>query len=150
MPRRDSISRPIAPQAETTPLDHAAIRAGFPDGIFSKQILPIGVNFGAMADAGIFYGHLVYIFTAFWYILCSFGIFSRFGMLYQENIRQPYLGLFWSIWYVVPRKNPATLFWSILFYFGLFGMLYQEKIWQPCAGATIANAYTARILFALI
>jgi hypothetical protein len=40
-----------------------------------------------MESVGIFYGHLEY-FTAFWYILCSFGdfviiwyIFHRFGAL---------------------------------------------------------------------
>jgi hypothetical protein len=38
----------------------------------------------AMEDVGIFNGHLVY-FTAIWYILWLFGVFSPF-------------------WYVVPRK----------------------------------------------
>jgi hypothetical protein len=32
----------------------------------------------------VFYGHLVY-FGFVWYILGSFGIFSRFGMFYKEK-----------------------------------------------------------------
>jgi hypothetical protein len=49
-----------------------------------------------MNDVGKFYGHLVYLFTAIWYIVCPFGIFavslvyfSRFGMLYQEKSGNP-------------------------------------------------------------
>jgi hypothetical protein len=45
-----------------------------------------------MEDVGIFYEHLVH-FTVFCYILGTFGIvrgnlvyFSRFGILYQENL----------------------------------------------------------------
>jgi hypothetical protein len=45
-----------------------------------------------MIDVGKFYGHLVH-FTAISYILWLFGVFcghfgilSRFGMLYRENL----------------------------------------------------------------
>jgi hypothetical protein len=50
-----------------------------------------------MEDVGIFYGHLVH-FTVFCYILWTFGIvrgnlvyFSRFGILYQIKIWQPWI-----------------------------------------------------------
>jgi hypothetical protein len=44
-----------------------------------------------MEDVGIFYGHLVY-YTSIWHILWPFGmfgIFFRFGMLYQEKSGNP-------------------------------------------------------------
>jgi hypothetical protein len=48
-----------------------------------------------MEDVGIFYEHLVH-FTAFWYILWTFGILcgnlvylSLFGILYQEKSGNP-------------------------------------------------------------
>jgi hypothetical protein len=53
---------------------------------------PIGVIFGGSCNVGVFYEHLV-DFTAICSILRPFGIFygylvyfSRFGMLYQENL----------------------------------------------------------------
>jgi hypothetical protein len=63
-----------------------------PDGIFSNQLSKFVkiLECLAMKDAGIFYVHLVYIFTAIWYILWLSGIFFPF-------------------WYVVARKNLATL-----------------------------------------
>jgi hypothetical protein len=47
-----------------------------PDGVFSKQKSQFGYILEglAMEDVGMFYGHLVY-FTAYWYIVCPFGIF---------------------------------------------------------------------------
>jgi hypothetical protein len=43
----------------------------------------------------IFYGHLVFFFTAIWYILWLFGIyFSRFGTLYQEKSGNPALNAY--------------------------------------------------------
>jgi hypothetical protein len=54
-----------------------------------------------MEDVGIFYGHLVH-FTAFCYILCTFGIvrgnlvfFSRFGILYKEKSGNPAQETLW-------------------------------------------------------
>jgi hypothetical protein len=53
-----------------------------------------------MKDVGKFYGHFVY-FTAIWYSLWPFGIFcghlgifSHFGMLYQEKSGNPGLRTF--------------------------------------------------------
>jgi hypothetical protein len=58
--------------------------SGLPDGTRNlKPKFPVWINFGGSCN-GIFYGHLVH-FTAIWYILWSFSIFSTF-------------------WYVVPRK----------------------------------------------
>jgi hypothetical protein len=49
-----------------------------------------------MKDAGIFYGHLVYV-TAISYILWPFGIFcGHFGVILQ-------------FWFVVPRKTLPSL-----------------------------------------
>jgi hypothetical protein len=39
----------------------------------------------AMENEGIFHGHLVFV----WYILWSFGIFPRFGVLYHEKSGNP-------------------------------------------------------------
>jgi hypothetical protein len=41
-----------------------------------------------MGNVVVFYGHLEYS-TIIWYILWSFGIFSGYGMLYQENSGNP-------------------------------------------------------------
>jgi hypothetical protein len=41
-----------------------------------------------LRTVGTFYGHLVY-FTAIWYNLWPWSIFSRFGMLYQEKSGNP-------------------------------------------------------------
>jgi hypothetical protein len=43
-----------------------------------------------MENVGIFCDHLEY-FTAIWYILLQFGIFSRFGMFGPRKIWQPCL-----------------------------------------------------------
>jgi hypothetical protein len=68
-----------------------------PDGLFSKQKSQFGkiLECLAMKEVAKFYGHLVY-FTAIWFMLwpfrifCGhFGIFFRFGMLYQEKSGSP-------------------------------------------------------------
>jgi hypothetical protein len=68
--------------------------AGLLDGLFSNQKSKFGLNLEglAMEDVGIFYGHLV-PFMVFHNILWTFAIvhdnlvyFSRFGILYQENL----------------------------------------------------------------
>jgi hypothetical protein len=60
---------------------------------FQTKIPNIGKFWRALQfeDVGIFYGHLVN-FTAFWYILWTFGIFcgnlvyfSRFGIFFHEK-----------------------------------------------------------------
>jgi hypothetical protein len=63
-----------------------------------KPKIPIWVNFGGpligkcrylLWPIGIFDGHLGY-FIATWYIMCSFGTFSSFGIiLYQEKSGNP-------------------------------------------------------------
>jgi hypothetical protein len=45
-------------------------------------------NVGIFCPFGLFYSHWKY-FTAIWYVLWSFGIFPRFGMLYQETSGNP-------------------------------------------------------------
>jgi hypothetical protein len=50
---------------------------------------------------GIFYGYLVYC-MAIWYILWQFGIFCG-HLVYPPQF-----------WYVVPRKNLATQFGTLL------------------------------------
>jgi hypothetical protein len=47
---------------------------------------PFGIFCG---HYGIFGGHLVYYYIVVWYIILLFGIFSRFGMLYQEKSGNP-------------------------------------------------------------
>jgi uncharacterized SAM-binding protein YcdF (DUF218 family) len=56
-----------------------------------------------MKDVGTFNCHLVYFtafwctyFVAIWYISWLFGIFSRFGMLYQEKSGNPALHSRWG------------------------------------------------------
>jgi hypothetical protein len=60
-----------------------------PDGIFSKQKIPIWVNFGGSCNEneilwtfGLFYCNLVYFVVILVY-------FSRFGVLYQEKSVNP-------------------------------------------------------------
>jgi hypothetical protein len=45
IPRRDSISRPIAPQAETLPLDHGA-KSNFYKSDVQMSVANLGLNFG--------------------------------------------------------------------------------------------------------
>jgi hypothetical protein len=50
-----------------------------------------------MEDVGIFYGHMIY-FTTIWYIY-----------LVAISFHSWLLGIFFPFWFVVPRKNLATL-----------------------------------------
>jgi hypothetical protein len=56
-----------------------------------------------MEDVGVFCGHLVYS-VAICCILCPFGILCG-----QWYILWPFGTIFSPFWYVVPRKNLATL-----------------------------------------
>jgi hypothetical protein len=65
-------------------------QTGLPDGILSNQKSKFGQileglameDVGTFWPFGLFYGHLVYFMTI-WHIL--WYVFSRFGMLYQEQ-----------------------------------------------------------------
>jgi hypothetical protein len=72
---------------------------GLPDGLFSNQKSKFGqiLEFLAMEDDGIFYGQLVHFTYSFFVIFYGHlvlfvvigYIFSRFGILYQEQSGNP-------------------------------------------------------------
>jgi hypothetical protein len=75
-------------------------KPGLPDGLFSNQKSQDGYNFRVSFNGrccymvwpfNLFHCHLVY-YVAIWYILWLFGIFSHFGMLYQEQSGNPVEG----------------------------------------------------------
>jgi hypothetical protein len=74
-----------------------SISAGLPDGTFSNQKIPIWVNFGGSGNGRCLYIKrpfvLFYVclvnFVALWNILWLFGVFFRFGMLYQGKYGNP-------------------------------------------------------------
>jgi hypothetical protein len=78
-------------------------KAALPDAIFLKPKIPILVNFGGPCNVRCwyFYGHFAY-FKAKWYILCPFGTVC--GLLVHFSVL-----VYFPFWYVVPRKNLATL-----------------------------------------
>jgi hypothetical protein len=65
--------------------------AGLPDGMFAYQKFRFWYIFEGLEveNCGTLNNHSEY-FTATWYILWSFGIFYRFGMLYQEQSGNPW------------------------------------------------------------